>query len=147
MEESQTLQDEVEFTEGLSVDRGYLSPYFVKDTERQVCEMQNPRVLVTDKKISNVNDMIPILEQLVKTKEPLFIVAEDITGEALSALVVNKLRGVLDIVAIKAPSFGDRRRQYLQDIAIATGATYVADEVGISLESVTTDMLGKTVWL
>lgn len=143
VEESQTLQDEVEFTEGLSIDRGYLSPYFVKDTERQVCEMQNPRVLVTDKKISNVNDMIPILEQLVKSKEPLFIVAEDITGEALSALVVNKLRGVLDIVAIKAPSFGDRRRQYLQDIAIATGATYVADEVGISLESVTTDMLGK----
>ena len=143
VEESQTLQDEVEFTEGLSIDRGYLSPYFVKDTERQVCEMQNPRVLVTDKKISNVNDMIPILEQLVKTKEPLFIVAEDITGEALSALVVNKLRGVLDIVAIKAPSFGDRRRQYLQDIAIATGATYVADEVGISLESVTADMLGK----
>lgn len=143
VEESQTLQDEVEFTEGLSIDRGYLSPYFVKDTERQVCEMVNPRVLVTDKKITNVNDMIPILEQLVKTKEPLFIVAEDITGEALSALVVNKLRGVLDIVAIKAPSFGDRRRQYLQDIAIATGATYVADEVGISLESVTTDMLGK----
>ena len=143
VEESQTLQDEVEFTEGLSVDRGYLSPYFVKDTERQVCEMQNPRILVTDKKITNVNDMIPILEQLVKTKEPLFVVAEDITGEALSALVVNKLRGVLDIVAIKAPSFGDRRRQYLQDIAIATGATYVADEVGISLESVTTDMLGK----
>lgn len=143
VEESQTLQDEVEFTEGLSIDRGYLSPYFVKDTERQVCEMQNPRVLVTDKKIQNVNDMIPILEQLVKTKEPLFVVAEDITGEALSALVVNKLRGVLDIVAIKAPSFGDRRRQYLQDIAIATGATYVADEVGISLESVTLDMLGK----
>jgi len=143
VEESQTLQDEVEFTEGLSIDRGYLSPYFVKDTERQICEMTNPRVLVTDKKIANVQDLIPILEQLVKTKEPLFIVAEDVTGEALSALVVNKLRGVLDIVAIKAPSFGDRRRAYLQDMAIATGATYVADEVGISLESVTTDMLGK----
>lgn len=143
VEESQTLQDEVEFTEGLSIDRGYLSPYFVKDTERQICEMNNPRVLVTDKKIANVQDLIPILEQLVKTKEPLFIVAEDVTGEALSALVVNKLRGVLDIVAIKAPSFGDRRRGYLQDMAIATGATYVADEVGISLESVTVDMLGR----
>lgn len=90
--------------------------------------MQSPRVLVTDKKIGAVNDLIPVLEQLVKTKEPLFIVAEDITGEALSALVVNKLRGVLDIVAIKAPSFGDRRKAYLQDIAIATGATYIADE-------------------
>jgi chaperonin GroEL len=143
VEESQTLLDEIEFTEGLSIDRGYLSPYFVKDNERQLCEMQNPRVLVTDKKISSVNDLIPILEQMVKTKEPLFIVAEDITGEALSALVVNKLRGVLDIAAIKAPSFGDRRRAYLQDMAIATGATYVADEVGISLESVTLDMLGK----
>lgn len=143
VEESQTLQDEVEFTEGLSIDRGYLSPYFVKDTERQVCEMVNPRVLVTDKKISAVSEMVPLLEQMVKVKEPLFIVADDITGEALSALVVNKLRGVLDIVAIKAPSFGDRRRQYLQDIAIATGATYVAEEVGISLESVTLDMLGK----
>lgn len=143
VEESQTLLDEIEFTEGLSIDRGYLSPYFVKDSERQICEMNNPRVLVTDKKITSVQDMIPILEQLVKTKEPLFIVAEDVTGEALSALVVNKLRGVLDIVAIKAPSFGDRRRAYLQDMAIATGATYVADEVGISLESVTLDMLGK----
>jgi chaperonin GroEL (HSP60 family) len=117
-------------TIGLSVDRGYLSPYFVKDSERQVCEMVNPRILVTDKKITSVQDLVPLLEQMVKTKEPLFIVAEDVTGEALSALVVNKLRGVLDIVAIKAPSFGDRRKAYLQDMAIATGATYVADEVG-----------------
>jgi chaperonin GroEL len=143
VEESQTLVDEVEFTEGLTVDRGFLSPYFVKDTERQICEMAGARVLITDKKINNVQDLIPILEQLVKTKEPLFVVAEDVTGEALSALVVNKLRGVLDVVAIKAPSFGDRRRSYLQDMAIATGATYIADEVGISLESATLDMLGK----
>lgn len=143
VEESQTLVDEVEFTEGLSIDRGYLSPYFVKDAERQVCEMVNPRVLVTDKQIKAVSDLIPLLEQMVKTKEPLFIVAEDVAGEALSALVVNKLRGVLDVVAIKAPAFGDRRKAYLQDIAIATGATFVADEVGISLESVTLDMLGR----
>ena len=143
VEESQTLLDEIEFTEGLSIDRGFLSPYFVKDTERQLCEMSGARVLVTDKKIQNVQDLVPILEQMVKVKEPLFIVAEDVAGEALSALVVNKLRGVLDVVAIKAPSFGDRRRAYLQDIAIATGATYVADEVGISLESVTLDMLGR----
>ncbi len=142
VEESQTLLDEVEFTEGLSIDRGFLSPYFVKDTERQVCEMNKPRILVTDKKVTQVQELIPILEQMVKSKEPLFIVSEDITGEALSALVVNKLRGVLDVVAIKAPSFGDRRRSYLQDIAIATGATYIADEVGISMESVTLDMLG-----
>ena len=121
VEESQTLIDEVEFTEGLTIDRGYLSPYFVKDTERQVSELINCRVLVTDKKIQSVQDIIPVLEQLVKSKEPLLIVAEDVTGEALSALVVNKLRGVLDVVAIKAPSFGDRRKSYLQDIAIATG--------------------------
>lgn len=99
--------------------------------------------MLQTKKIQNVQDLIPLLEQMVKTKEPLFIIAEDIIGEALSALVVNKLRGVLDIVAVKAPSFGDRRKAYLQDIAIATGATFVADEVGISLESVTLDMLGK----
>jgi chaperonin GroEL len=142
VEESQTLQDEVEFTEGLSIDRGYVSPYFVKDAERQVCEMQSARVLVTDKKLTSVNEIIPLLEGFVKSKEPLFIVAEDITGEALSALVVNKLRGILDVVGIKAPSFGDRRKAYLQDIAIATGATYIADEVGLTLESVTPDMLG-----
>jgi chaperonin GroEL len=142
VEESQTLGDEVDFTEGLTIDRGYLSPYFVNDQERQVCEMKKPRILVTDKKIDNVNDLIPLLEGMVKSKEPLFIVAEDVTGEALSALVVNKMRGVLDVVAIKAPSFGDRRKAYLQDIAIATGATYVAEEVGITLEQVTTDMLG-----
>mmetsp|Transcript_4537 Transcript_4537/g.12803 ORF Transcript_4537/g.12803 Transcript_4537/m.12803 type:complete len:472 (+) Transcript_4537:740-2155(+) len=142
VEESQTLVDEIEFTEGLTIDRGYVSPYLVKDQERQVAEMQSPRVLVTDAKIDNVNEIVPLLEQLVKTKEPVFIVAEDVTGEALSALVVNKMRGVLDVVAIKAPGFGDRRKAYLQDIAIATGSTYVAEEVGITLDSVTTDMLG-----
>eukprot|EP00349_Pseudokeronopsis_sp_Brazil_P001851 CAMPEP_0202957886 /NCGR_PEP_ID=MMETSP1396-20130829/2259_1 /ASSEMBLY_ACC=CAM_ASM_000872 /TAXON_ID= /ORGANISM="Pseudokeronopsis sp., Strain Brazil" /LENGTH=576 /DNA_ID=CAMNT_0049675615 /DNA_START=38 /DNA_END=1768 /DNA_ORIENTATION=+ len=143
VEESQTLVDELEFTEGLSIDRGFLSPYFVKDPERQICEMQNPRVLVTDKRIASVSDLLPILEKLVKTKEPLFIVAEDVAGEALSALVVNKLRGVLDVVAIKAPSFGDRRKAYLQDIAIATGAAYISDDVGSSLDTVTVDMLGR----
>ncbi len=143
VEESQTLVDEVEFTEGMSIDRGFLSPYFVKDPTRQVCEMVNPRVLVTDQKLMSVSDLIPLLEKFVKTKEPLFIVAEDVAGEALSALVVNKLRGILDVVAIKAPSFGDRRKAYLQDMAIATGATYISDEVGISIESVTPEMLGR----
>jgi chaperonin GroEL len=114
VEESQTLSDEVDFTEGLTIDRGYLSPYFVNDNERQVCEMSRPKILVTDKKIEQVTDLIPLLESMVKSKEPLFIVAEDVTGEALSALVVNKMRGVLDVVAIRAPSFGERRKAYLQ---------------------------------
>lgn len=142
IEESQTLVDEVEFTEGLTIDRGFVSPYLVKDQERQVAEMVSPRILVTDAKIDNVNEVVPLLEQLVKTKEPVFIVAEDISGEALSALVVNKMRGVLDVVGIKAPGFGQRRKEYLQDIAIATGSTFVAEEVGITLDSVTMDMLG-----
>mmetsp|Transcript_29200 Transcript_29200/g.83819 ORF Transcript_29200/g.83819 Transcript_29200/m.83819 type:complete len:591 (-) Transcript_29200:8-1780(-) len=142
VEESQTLFDEIEFTEGLTVDRGYISPYFVKDQERQVAELVNPKVLVTDAKIDDVNDIVPLLEQLVKTKDPLLIIAEDVTGEALSALVVNKMRGVLDVVAIKAPGFGNRRREYTQDIAIATGASFVAEELGITLDSVTLDMLG-----
>jgi len=142
VEESQTLFDEIEFTEGLTIDRGYISPYFVKDQERQIGELVNPRILVTDAKIENVNDVVPILEQLVKTKEPLLIIAEDVTGEALSALVVNKMRGVLDVVAIKAPGFGNRRREYTQDIAIASGASFVAEELGITLDSVTLDMLG-----
>ena len=98
--------------------------------------------MVTDAKIDNVNEIVPLLEQLVKTKEPVLIIAEDVTGDALSALVVNKMRGVLDVVAIRAPGFGQRRKAYLQDIAIATGATYIAEEVGITLDSVTTDMLG-----
>jgi chaperonin GroEL len=142
LEESQTLNDEVEFTEGLTIDRGYISPYFVNDQERQLCELMNPKILVTDNKIENVNDIIPLLEGIVKTKEKLVIIAEDVVGEALSALVVNKMRGVLDICAMKAPGFGVRRKDLLQDIAIATGATYVAQEVGVSLETVTVDMLG-----
>jgi len=142
IEESQTLFDEIEFTEGLTIDRGFISPYFVKDQERQVAELVSPRVLVTDAKIDNVNEIVPLLEQLVKTKEPVLLIAEDVTGDALSALVVNKMRGVLDVVAIRAPGFGQRRKAYLQDIAIATGATYVAEEVGITLDSVTTEMLG-----
>lgn len=142
VEESQTLFDEVEFTEGLTIDRGYISPYFVKDQERQLAELVNPKVLVTDAKIDDVNEIVPILEQLVKSKDPLLLIAEDVTGEALSALVVNKMRGVLDVVAIKAPGFGSRRREYTQDIAIATGASFVAEELGITLDSVTLDMLG-----
>ena len=116
VEESQTLIDEIEFTEGYTIDRGFVSPYFVKDQERQLCELTDPRILVTDKKIENVQEVVPLLEAMVKSKEPLFIVAEDVVGEALSALVVNKMRGVLDVVAIKAPGFGTRRKEMLQDI-------------------------------
>merc|ERR1712157_641597 len=142
IEESQTLVDEIEFTEGLTIDRGFISPYFVKDQERQVAELINPRILITDAKIDNVNDVVPLLEEVVKSKDPVLIIAEDVTGDALSALVVNKMRGVLDVVAIKAPGFGQRRKDYLQDIAIATGSTYVAEEVGVTLDSVNVEMLG-----
>lgn len=143
VEESQTLTDEIEFSEGLTIDRGFLSPYFVKDPSRQVCEMQSPKILVTDRRIAAINDLLPILEHAVKTKQSLFIVAEDITGEALASLVLNKLRGILDVVCIKAPSFGDRRKGYLQDIALATGSEFISDDLGsVPLEEVTPEMLG-----
>lgn len=143
VEESQSLQDEVDFTEGMELDRGYISPYFVKDMERQIVEQINARILVTDKKITSVQELVPLLEMVVKSKEPLLIIAEDITGEALSTLVVNKMRGVLDVCAIRAPGFGERRKAYLEDIAILTGATYMAEEVGLTLENVSIDKLGK----
>ena len=143
VEESQSLQDEVDFTEGMELDRGYISPYFVKDMERQIAELIDPRIVVTDKKITSVQELVPLLELVVRSKEPLLIVAEDITGEALSTLVVNKMRGVLDVCAIKSPGFGERRKAYLEDIAILTGATYIAEEVGLTLDKITIDQLGK----
>ena len=143
VEESQSLQDEVDFTEGMELDRGYISPYFVKDMERQIVEQINARILITDKKITSVQELVPLLEMVVKSKEPLLIVAEDITGEALSTLVVNKMRGVLDVCAIRAPGFGERRKAYLEDIAILTGATYMAEEVGLTLENISIDKLGR----
>jgi len=127
----------------MELDRGYISPYFVKDMERQIVEQINARILVTDKKITSVQELVPLLEMVVKSKEPLLIIAEDITGEALSTLVVNKMRGVLDVCAIRAPGFGERRKAYLEDIAILTGATYMAEEVGLTLENVSIDKLGK----
>jgi len=136
------LQDEVDFTEGMELDRGYISPYFVKDMERQITELINPKIFVTDKKITAVQDLVPLLETVLKTKESLLIVAEDITGEALSTLVVNKMRGVLDVCAIRAPGFGERKKAYLEDIAILTGATYIAEEVGLTVDKVTMDQLG-----
>merc|ERR1711887_159369 len=143
VEESQSLQDEVDFTEGMELDRGYISPYFVKDMERQIVEQTNSRILVTDKKITSVQELVPLLETVVKSKEPLLIIADDITGEALSTLVVNKMRGVLDVCAIRSPGFGERRRAYLEDVAILTGATYIAEDVGLSLDDISIDQLGR----
>lgn len=142
VEESQSLGNSLEFTEGMELDRGFISPYFVKNQERQVAEMSKPRVLVTDQKISAVKDLVTILEGLVKSKEPLLIVCEDLTGEALSTLVVNKMRGVLDVAAIKAPGFGDRRKQYLEDISIVTGATFICSDLGLTLQEMKLSDLG-----
>jgi len=142
VEDGQTLTDEIDFTEGMEIERGFVSPYFVKNQETQTCEMENPKILVTDRKISNMNELVPILEKLVQSKEPLLIVADELTGEALSSLVLNKMRGVLDVCAIKAPGFGDRRRGYLEDIAILTGATFITEQLGLDLESMTDEMLG-----
>jgi len=142
VEDGQTLVDEIDFTEGMEIDRGYVSPYFVKNQELQSCEMENPKVLITDRKISNMQDLVPLLEGLVSSKEPLLIIADDVTGEALSSLVLNKMRGVLDVCAIKSPGFGDRRRGYLEDIAVLTGGTFITEQLGLSLEEVTPEMLG-----
>ena len=143
VEDGQTLTDEIEFTEGMEIERGYISPYFVKNQESQTCELEAPRVLVTDRKIGNMNDLVPLLEGLVQTKEPLLIIADDVTGEALSSLVLNKMRGVLDVCAIKSPGFGDRRRGYLEDVAVLTGATFITEQLGLSLDQATMEMLGK----
>lgn len=142
VEESQSLGNSVEFTEGMELDRGYISPYFVKDQERQIATMSNCRVLITDQKISAVQDLVKILESLVKTKEPLVIVCDDLTGEALSTLVVNKMRGILDVVAIKSPGFGERRKSYLEDIAIVTGGTFLCSDLGLTVAECKPEDLG-----
>lgn len=142
VEESQSLGNSVEFTEGMELDRGFISPYFVKDQERQVADMKRPRILITDQKISAVKDLVNLLEGIVKTKEPLVIVCDDLAGEALSTMVVNKMRGVLDIVAIKSPGFGERRKAYLEDIACVTGGTFICSDLGLTLEEVKMEDLG-----
>eukprot|EP00927_Polykrikos_kofoidii_P067667 TRINITY_DN63114_c0_g1_i1.p1 TRINITY_DN63114_c0_g1~~TRINITY_DN63114_c0_g1_i1.p1 ORF type:complete len:630 (+),score=116.30 TRINITY_DN63114_c0_g1_i1:61-1950(+) len=142
IEESQVLTDEVEVTEGMALDRGFISPYFVTDSERLVAELEKPRVLVTDQKISDAYDIISLLEDLLKTKQPLFIVADDVAGEALQTLVLNRQRGILDIVAIKAPAFGARKSAILQDIAVATGAEFIDSDLGMSLADVSLHQLG-----
>ncbi|WP_456324013.1 chaperonin GroEL [Hydrogenimonas sp.] len=144
VEEGKSLQDELEVVEGMQFDRGYLSPYFVTDTEKMVAELNDAYILLYDKKISNMKDLLPLLEQMVQGgNKPLLIIAEDIEGEALATLVVNKLRGVLNVCAVKAPGFGDRRKAMLQDIAILTGGQVISEELGRTLESATLADLGQ----
>jgi chaperonin GroEL len=142
VEESKSLATELDVVEGMQIDRGYISPYFVTDPERQVVEFDNAAILITDKKISSIADLVSILEKAARESKPMLIIAEDLEGEALATLVVNKARGVLNVAAIKAPGFGDRRKQMLQDIAVLTGGQVISEEVGLNLETVSLEMLG-----
>src|SRR5499427_2212864 len=143
VEEAKTLHSELDVFEGMQFDRGYLSPYFVTDTERMECVLNEAYVLIHEKKISNMKELLPLLEQVAKQGKPLLIIAEDVDGEALATLVVNKLRGTLHVCAVKAPGFGDRRKAMLQDIAILTGGKAITEDLGLKLESVTLKDLGR----
>jgi chaperonin GroEL len=143
VEEAKTAETELEVVEGMQFDRGYLSPYFVTNPEKMVAELEDAYVLLHEKKLSNLQAMLPILEAVVQTSKPLLIISEDVEGEALATLVVNKLRGGLKIAAVKAPGFGDRRKAMLEDLAILTGGTVISEDLGIKLETVTLDMLGR----
>jgi chaperonin GroEL len=143
VEESKTMETQLEVVEGMQFDRGYLSPYFVTDPERMEAVMENPLVLIYEKKVSSMKDLLPLLEQVAKSGTPLLIIAEDVEGEALATLVVNKLRGTLNVAAVKAPGFGDRRKAMLQDIAILTGGKAITEDLGIKLENVKIEDLGK----
>ena len=143
VEEARSLDTTLEVVEGMQFDNGYLSPYMVSDSERMVVEMDNPFILITDKKISNMKELLPVLEKTVETGRPMLIIAEDVEGEALATLVVNKLRGTLNVAAVKAPAFGDRRKAMLQDIAILTGGEVISEEKGIKLENTDINLLGQ----
>ena len=143
VEEGQTFGIELEFTEGMQFDKGYISPYFVTDPERQEAVLEDPYILIANQKISSVNDLLPVLEKVMQTGKGVVVVAEDVEGEALATLVVNKIRGTFSSVGVKAPGFGERRKAQLQDIAILTGGTVISEEVGLKLENVTVDMLGR----
>jgi|UniRef100_A0A7V3RDA9 chaperonin GroEL len=143
VEDSKTMETYVEFTEGMQFDRGYISPYFVTDAEKMESILSDTYILITDKKISAIKPIIPVLEKIAQTGKPLLIIAEDVDGEALTTLVLNKLKGTLNTVAVKAPGFGDRRKAMLQDIAILTGGTVVSEEVGLDFDNVNFDMLGR----
>ena len=143
VEEAKGFADELEVVEGMQFDRGYLSPYFVTNQEKMTAELENPLLLLVDKKIDNLQELIPVLENVAKSGRPLLIIAEDVEGQALATLVVNNLRGTFKVAAVKAPGFGDRRKAMLQDIAVLTGAQVISEEVGMSLETTTLDMLGN----
>ncbi len=143
VEEAKGIKDDLEVVEGMQFDRGYLSPYFVTDSEKMVCELEQPMILLTDSKITSLKDLIPVLEQIQKTGKPLLIISDDVEGEALATLVLNRLKGVLNIAAVKAPGFGDRKKEMLKDIAILTGATVITEELGLSLDKTTVAELGQ----
>ena len=144
VEESKTADTYVDVVEGMQFDRGYISPYFVTDTEKMEAILENPYIMLTDKKISTMKDLMPVLEPVAQSGRPLLIIGEDIEGEALATLVVNKLRGSLKIASVKAPGFGDRRKEMLEDIAILTGGTVISEEKGLTLEGATLEMLGNS---
>ncbi|EGY80275.1 chaperonin GroEL [Peptoniphilus indolicus] len=143
IEESKSMGTSLEVVEGMQFDRGYVSPYMVTDNEKMVAEMENPYILITDKKITNIQDLLPLLEQVLQQSKPLLVIAEDIEGEALATLVLNKLRGTLNIVGVKAPGYGDRRKEMLQDIAILTGGKVVSSDLGEDLKDATIEVLGQ----
>ena len=143
IEESKTMVDELDLVEGMQFDRGYISAYMCSDMEKMEANLEDPYVLIVDKKISNIQDLLPVLEQIVKSGAQLLIIAEDVEGEALTTVIVNKLRGTFNVVAVKAPGYGDRRKDMLKDIAVLTGGTVVSDELGIELKDVTMAQLGR----
>jgi chaperonin GroEL len=143
VEEAKGIETTVEVVEGMQFDRGYISPYFVTNTEKMQAELENPYILIHDKKVSTMKDLLPVLEQTAQTGRPLLIISEDVDGEALATLVVNRLRGSLKVAAVKAPGFGDRRKEMLQDIAVLTGGTVISEETGLKLENATLEMLGQ----
>jgi chaperonin GroEL len=143
VEEAKSLETELNVVEGMQFDRGYISPYFVTNAEKMRVEMEDPYILIYEKKLSGLQELLPLLEAVVQTGKPLLIVAEDVEGEALATLVVNKLRGGLKVAAVKAPGFGDRRKAMLQDIAILTGGQAISEDLGIKLDKVTINMLGR----
>jgi chaperonin GroEL len=143
VEEAKGINDDLEVVEGMQFDRGYLSPYFVTNAQKMTCELDNPLILITDSKISSLKDLIPVLEQVQQSGKPLLIIADDVEGEALATLVLNRLKGVLNITAVKAPGFGDRKKEMLKDIAILTGGTVITEELGLSLDKTTLNELGQ----
>src|SRR5262249_22415229 len=143
VEEGKTSETVLEFVEGMQFDKGYISPYFVTNVQEMKCELEDPHILIFEKKLSNVRDMLPLLEKVAQSGRPLLIIAEDVESEALAALVVNKLRGVLNVCAVKAPGFGDRRKAMLGDIGVLTGGQFISEDLGLKLENVTLEQMGR----